>query len=53
MSNQVERASGETVEVNRYFKEGDTSFIEISKDEYEERAAMDKERRERAETQHV
>lgn len=49
----IKRANGETVEVNRYFKEWDTSFIEISKDEYEERAAMDKERRERAETQHV
>ena len=49
----IKRASGETVEVNRYFKEGDTSFIEISKDEYEERAAMDKERREWTGTQHV
>lgn len=49
----IQRAHGERVEVNRYFKEGDTSFIEISKDEYEERAAMDKERREWTETQHV
>lgn len=49
----IQRAHGERVEVNRYFKEGDTSFIEISKDEYEERVAMDKERREWTETQHV
>ena len=47
----IQRAHGERVEVNRYFKEGDTSFIEISKDEYEERAAMDKERRKQTETQ--
>ena len=27
--------------VNRYFKEGDTSFVEISLEEYKEREAMD------------
>lgn len=37
----IQRANGEKVEVNRYFKEGDESFIEISKEEYEEREAMD------------
>lgn len=42
----INRANGEKVEVNRYFKEGDTSFIEIPLDEYKEREAMDKARKE-------
>ena len=37
----IKRANGERVEVNRYFKEGDTSFVEISLEEYKEREAMD------------
>lgn len=37
----IKRADGEKVEVNRYFKEGDASFIEISLKEYKEREAMD------------
>lgn len=42
----INRANGERVEVNRYFKEGDTSFIEITLEEYKEREAMDKARKE-------
>lgn len=42
----IKRANGDTVEVNRYFKEGDKSFIEISKEEYEKRVEMDRVRRE-------
>lgn len=42
----IKRADGERVEVNRYFKEGDTSFIEITLEEYKEREAMDKARKE-------
>lgn len=42
----IEKADGEIVDVNRFFKEGDESFIEISLVEYEERAVMDRERRE-------
>lgn len=38
----INRANGERVEVNRYFKEGDTSFIEITLEEYKERKAMAK-----------
>lgn len=45
----INRANGERVEVNRYFKEGGTSFIEISLEEYKEREAMDKARQERLE----
>lgn len=43
----INRANGERVEVNRYFKEGDTSFVEISLEEYKEREAMDKARKEK------
>ena len=40
----IQRANGEKVEVNRYFKEGDTSFVEISLEEYKERERMAEER---------
>lgn len=36
----------EKVEVNRYFKEGEKSFIEISPEEYEERKKMHEKRQE-------
>lgn len=42
----IQRAHGERVEVNRYFKEGDESFVEISPEEYKEREQMDKLRKE-------
>lgn len=42
----INRANGERVEVNRYFKEGGTSFVEITMEEYKEREAMDKARKE-------
>lgn len=42
----INRANGERVEVNRYFKEGGTSFVEITLEEYKEREAMDKARKE-------
>ena len=42
----IKRADGERVEVNRYFKESGYSFTEISEEEYREREAMDKARRE-------
>lgn len=41
----INRSNGERVEVNRYFKEGDESFVEISPEEYKEREQMDKQRR--------
>ena len=40
----IKRANGERVEVNRYFKEGDISFVEITLEEYKEREAMHKAR---------
>lgn len=40
----IQRANGEKVEVNRYFKEGDTSFVEISLEEYKERERTAEER---------
>lgn len=44
---EVEIASKrEKVEVNRYFKEGEKSFIEISPEEYEERKKMHEKRQE-------
>lgn len=43
----INRANGERVEVNRYFKEGETSFVEISLEEYKVREAMDRDREER------
>lgn len=42
----IQRANGEKVEVNRFFKEGGDTFVEISKEEYEEREAMDRAREE-------
>ncbi len=31
---------GKRVEINRYFKEGEEDFVEIDKDEYEERRSQ-------------
>lgn len=42
----IQRSHGEKVEVNRYFKEGEKSFIEISPEEYEERKKMHEKRQE-------
>lgn len=42
----IQRFNGEKVEVNRYFKEGEKSFIEISPEEYEERKKMHEKRKE-------
>ena len=36
--------NGEKVEVNRYFKENDVSFTEISLEEYKERQKLHEER---------
>lgn len=43
----IQKANGENVEVNRYFKDGEKSFIEISQEEYEERKKMHTKRQER------
>ena len=40
----VEKADGERVEVNRYFKENEVSFTEISYEEYKERQKLQEER---------
>ena len=40
----IRRENGEKVEVNRYFKENDVSFTEISLEEYEERQKLHEER---------
>lgn len=40
----IRRANGEKVEVNRYFKENDISFTEISLEEYKERQKLHEER---------
>lgn len=40
----IKRANGEKVEVNRYFKENNVSFTEISLEEYEERQKLHEER---------
>ena len=40
----VEKADGERVEVNRYFKENEVSFTEISPEEYKERQKLQEER---------
>lgn len=40
----IRRANGEKVEVNRYFKENDVSFTEISLEEYKERQKLHEER---------
>ena len=42
----IKRANGERVEVNRFFKESGYTFEEISKEEYAEREAMDRARKE-------
>ena len=41
----IKRANGERVDINRYFKETDDGFEEISAEEYREREKMDEERR--------
>lgn len=43
----IQRANGERVEVNRYFKEYEDSFKEISLEEYKEREKLDRLRREK------
>ena len=40
----IRRSTGEKVEVNRYFKENEVSFTEISSEEYKERQKMHEER---------
>lgn len=40
----VKKADGERVEVNRYFKENEVSFTEISPEEYKERQKLQEER---------
>lgn len=40
----IKKADGERVEVNRYFKEDELSFTEISPDEYKERQKLQEER---------
>lgn len=36
----IKRANGDRIEVNRYFKESETSFIEISAEEYKDRQRL-------------
>lgn len=40
----IKKADGERVEVNRYFKENEVSFTEISPEEYKERQRLQEER---------
>lgn len=40
----IKKSDGERVEVNRYFKENDASFTEISPEEYKERQRLQEER---------
>lgn len=40
----IKRANGDKVEVNRYFKENEVSFTEISLEEYKERQRLQEER---------
>lgn len=40
----INRSNGEKIEVNRYFKETEKTWVEISSDEYEERQKMHNER---------
>ena len=40
----VKKADGERVEINRYFKENEVSFTEISPEEYKERQKLQEER---------
>lgn len=40
----IKKADGERVEVNRYFKESEVSFTEISPEEYKERQRLQEER---------
>ena len=41
----IDKADGERVEVNRYFKEAGDTFVEISKEEYKDRESIDAARR--------
>lgn len=43
----IKRSDGEKIKVNRYFKEGEKSFVEITEEEYRKREEMDRERQER------
>lgn len=43
----IKRSDGEKVEVNRYFKEGKESFVEITGREYFQREMMDRQREEK------
>lgn len=43
----IKRSNGEKVEVNRYFKEAETGFVEITGREYLQREIMDKQREEK------
>lgn len=43
----IKRSDGEKVEVNRYFKEGEESFTEITEKEYRQREMMDRQREEK------
>lgn len=43
----IKRSDGKKIKVNRYFKEGEKSFIEITEEEYRKREEMDRERQER------
>lgn len=43
----IKRSNGEKVEVNRYFKEAETGFVEITGREYFQREIMDKQREEK------
>lgn len=43
----IKRSDGEKVEVNRYFKENEESFVEITRREYFQREMMDKQREEK------
>ena len=46
----VIKPNGEIDQINRYFKESDNSFVEISKDEFNEREVLDSLRRVKHET---
>ena len=43
----IKKSDGEKVEVNRYFKEGEESFVEITGREYFQREMMDRQREEK------
>ena len=47
----IKRVNGERIDINRYFKETDEGFEEISEEEYREREKKDEERRNQAENE--